>query len=630
MTGHSGVSLSGAGGDVDLAHLQRPTASKREHESYVHKTRSPRWIATQAGVRSFDKPSPSRVSGTHGSKGAVPEEEDEQQVRFEGTRTQLRKGRSLFKMDCLKSIPMFKSCSPVFVEVLSEFATNEIFQDGQVIFHEGSHGDKMYVLQHGQVEVVISGNVVATLPAGSVFGEMAAMCKNPAAAKRNATIRAKGLVDCRVISRAALMHTTSNFPSDAKIIGHESERRLAELRAKGLLPDQRISGHSGVSYNSTTFDVGEWRRQSEQLTRAARRQQSISPRMEGTREVDGGRAGLERPDEALKRRQSMAMQRKRPQPRELSTPRGTMNWDANVKEPSRPRESMAKPKPSTELSRVSLRAADMGNFSCDEESDQEAYHEDSEEVDVRDAQASSVVPLPPHSTPLQRATPEAVVGEASSSRQKAAVVPLPAAPSATPRSTPPGSGGDAADAGRGAERLERRVEVDYGDFADLDTSGRSPLSARSSAASGSPLSPHSFASRETTASGEASDSLLMTSPPDSAAALSSPRRKQSPQSSRRDAGGKPGQSLTSVHGQAAAASGALRVACGQAFLEDTPRKPDDARLSKPTVSYRQRLYVTRRLRCGQLEADGEDPYRAKVAWLRAHCHSRLDSIDSRA
>jgi len=627
MTGHSGVSLSGAGGDVDLAHLQRPTASKREHESYVHKTRSPRWIATQAGVRS----SPSRVSGTHGSKGAAPEEEDEQQVRFEGTRTQLRKGRSLFKMDCLKSIPMFKSCSPVFVEVLSEFATNEIFQDGQVIFHEGSHGDKMYVLQHGQVEVVISGNVVATLPAGSVFGEMAAMCKNPAAAKRNATIRAKGLVDCRVISRAALMHTTSNFPSDAKIIGHESERRLAELRAKGLLPDQRISGHSGVSYNCATFDVGEWRRQSEQLTRAARRQQSISPRMEGTREVDGGRAGLERPDEALKRRQSMAMQRKRSQPPELSTPRGTMNWDANVKEPSRPRESMAKPKPSTELSRVSLRAADMGNFSCDEESDQ-AYHEDREEVDVRDAQASSVVPLPPHSMPLQRAAPEAVAGGASSSRQKAAVVPLPAAPSATPRSTPPGSGGDAADAGRGAEQSERRVEVDYGDFADLDTSSRSPLSARSSAASGSPLSPHSFASRETTASGEASDSLLMTSPPDSAV-LSSPRRKQSPQSSRRDAGGKLGQSLTSVHGQAAAASGALRVACGQAFLEDTPRKPDDARLSKPTVSYRQRLYVTRRLRCGQLEADGEDPYRAKVAWLRAHglsCHSRQDSIDSRA
>lgn len=297
MTGHSGVSLSGAGGDVDLAHLQRPTASKREHESYVNKARFPRWISTQAGIRSFDKPSPSRVSGTHGSKGAVPEEDDEQQVRFEGTRTQLRKGRSLFKMDCLKSIPMFKSCSPVFVEVLSEFATNEIFQDGEVIFHEGSHGDKMYVLQHGQVEVVISGNVVATLPAGSLFGEMAAMCKNPAAAKRNATIRAKGLVDCRVISRAALMHTTSKFPSDAKIIGHESERRLAELRAKGLLPDQRMSGHSGVSYNSATFDVGEWRRQSEQSTRAARRQQSISPRMESTREVDGGRAGLERPDE---------------------------------------------------------------------------------------------------------------------------------------------------------------------------------------------------------------------------------------------------------------------------------------------------------------------------------------------
>ena len=54
---------------------------------------------------------------------------------------------------------------------------------GQVIFREGAPTDLMYAVISGQVEIVIRGQVVETVEAGGVFGEMALIEDRP----RNAT-----------------------------------------------------------------------------------------------------------------------------------------------------------------------------------------------------------------------------------------------------------------------------------------------------------------------------------------------------------------------------------------------------------------------------------------------------------
>jgi len=137
---------------------------------------------------------------------------------------------------CLRNAAIFKECSAKFVEVLADQVSHKMFQPGEDIMVEGELGDSMYILSRGEVEIIVGGTCVTVLDDGAIFGEMAAMCKNPAAGKRTATVRAKTLCDCRVTYRHVLLQTLSLFKADAAMMEAEVERRLDDLRAKGKLP----------------------------------------------------------------------------------------------------------------------------------------------------------------------------------------------------------------------------------------------------------------------------------------------------------------------------------------------------------------------------------------------------------
>jgi len=82
-----------------------------------------------------------------------------------------------------------------------QIASYETFQDGQVIFAEGSHGDWIYVVDDGEVEIskLIDGTkvVIENLKPGDVFGEMAYIAKIP----RTATATARGMTVVGIIDR---------------------------------------------------------------------------------------------------------------------------------------------------------------------------------------------------------------------------------------------------------------------------------------------------------------------------------------------------------------------------------------------------------------------------------------------
>jgi CRP/FNR family transcriptional regulator, cyclic AMP receptor protein len=47
------------------------------------------------------------------------------------------------------------------------------YRQGEVIFFEGTHGDMMYVILDGEVEIIVNNNLVDVLKPGNIFGEMA-------------------------------------------------------------------------------------------------------------------------------------------------------------------------------------------------------------------------------------------------------------------------------------------------------------------------------------------------------------------------------------------------------------------------------------------------------------------------
>jgi CRP/FNR family transcriptional regulator, cyclic AMP receptor protein len=53
---------------------------------------------------------------------------------------------------------------------------------GQVIFHEGAPGDVMYAVLDGEVNIVHNHEVIETIPAGGIFGELALIDDQPRSA----------------------------------------------------------------------------------------------------------------------------------------------------------------------------------------------------------------------------------------------------------------------------------------------------------------------------------------------------------------------------------------------------------------------------------------------------------------
>ena len=71
---------------------------------------------------------------------------------------------------------------------LFRYAKNvETYSTGQHIFDEGQPGDVMYVVQEGEIDIVLHGNVIETVGPGGVIGEMALIDNGP----RSATAIAK-------------------------------------------------------------------------------------------------------------------------------------------------------------------------------------------------------------------------------------------------------------------------------------------------------------------------------------------------------------------------------------------------------------------------------------------------------
>ena len=82
--------------------------------------------------------------------------------------------------------------------------SEEQYKDGAVIYAEGSHGDWVYLISSGQVEMLRThegkSHIIETLGPGEIFGEVSFFSRAP----RLSTARAKGDVVLDVLDRGML------------------------------------------------------------------------------------------------------------------------------------------------------------------------------------------------------------------------------------------------------------------------------------------------------------------------------------------------------------------------------------------------------------------------------------------
>ena len=123
----------------------------------------------------------------------------------------------------------------------------KVYQDGEIIIRQGDLGDNMYVIQEGQVEVVVErdGQEVrlAIQGAGQPIGEMAIFEQQV----RSATVRALGRARILTVDKKSLVRRIHEDPSLAYYMMQTMSQRVRNLSAEVARLERQQSGTDGTA-----------------------------------------------------------------------------------------------------------------------------------------------------------------------------------------------------------------------------------------------------------------------------------------------------------------------------------------------------------------------------------------------
>ncbi|MFX0203929.1 MAG: cyclic nucleotide-binding domain-containing protein [Candidatus Hodarchaeota archaeon] len=130
-------------------------------------------------------------------------------------------------------------------------ASEETYEDGQIIFREGGSGNWVYVVLSGSVEIykTIEGQkyVIEVLQPGEIFGELSFL----GGIKRTGTVRAIGESTIGIIDREALDSEYNKLSSDFRVILMAMVKRFEKLTDRAVYLTTRKEEHVEKSLTLT-------------------------------------------------------------------------------------------------------------------------------------------------------------------------------------------------------------------------------------------------------------------------------------------------------------------------------------------------------------------------------------------
>lgn len=133
---------------------------------------------------------------------------------------------------------------------MSEAALGRYYADGEVVARQGEVGDCMFIIQSGEVEILLEehGTEVVLRRAGrnEILGEMAVFEKAP----RSATIRSVGQTRILTLDKRNFLRRINEDPSLAFRVIETMSRRVRDLshevhELREIVREQRATGEVG-------------------------------------------------------------------------------------------------------------------------------------------------------------------------------------------------------------------------------------------------------------------------------------------------------------------------------------------------------------------------------------------------
>ena len=133
----------------------------------------------------------------------------------------------------LKNIPLFARMPPEELGYLAGIAEEIVYPEGETIIKEGDHGEEMFLIVQGKIEIHRNAESLAVLGSQDYFGEMSILDGEP----RSATATAKA--DCLLlrIRQSDFYDMLERHFGVALTIIHTLTRRLRDMN-QGTVSDE--------------------------------------------------------------------------------------------------------------------------------------------------------------------------------------------------------------------------------------------------------------------------------------------------------------------------------------------------------------------------------------------------------
>ena len=112
------------------------------------------------------------------------------------------------KVKIIDSIPLFRGTGKTCEIKISKALKEKNYNPGELIIKKGDIGHEMFIIDHGQVDQIIEGDIVQSMTDGEFFGELALLEKAP----RISDIKAKTYCKIYCLESEDFLNLTKEYP----------------------------------------------------------------------------------------------------------------------------------------------------------------------------------------------------------------------------------------------------------------------------------------------------------------------------------------------------------------------------------------------------------------------------------
>lgn len=132
------------------------------------------------------------------------------------------------KIKLISNISIFQNCPHDCLKDVSNHLEQIYSSPGDMIIKIGDHGDEMFIIAHGNVDVILdSGERVATLHDGQIFGEVALLKETT----RTANVQSQSYCDLYKLTKKSFNEIVQRYPVLLANIEGTTKRRSSDKKS---------------------------------------------------------------------------------------------------------------------------------------------------------------------------------------------------------------------------------------------------------------------------------------------------------------------------------------------------------------------------------------------------------------